>query len=149
MKRCSDSSTAGTPITVSGSACSGASTIQPNTVTVEPITISGANSSVSEKKPAPQRIANVSTPSGNLSATKTRPFHVIGSRSQRRTRWTGERPRRSGGIAIGTPSSPRARPRSIAAIPRQAASVASRMASPTMSRASAAPVLTPMTRTRK
>ncbi len=102
LKRCSDNRTAGTPITVSGSACSGDSTIQPNTVTVVPSTISGANSSVSEKKPAPHTIANDATPSGNLSATKTRPFQVIGSRSQRRTRCTGDSPRWSGGVAIGT-----------------------------------------------
>ncbi len=55
----------------------------------------------------------------------------------------------SGGVAIGTPSTLRARPRSIAAIPRQAASVASRMPRPTISTASAAPVLTPTTSTMK
>ena len=101
---------------------------------------------MSEKKPAPHTIANDAKPSGNLSATKTRPFQVIGSRSQRRTRCTGDSPRWSGGVAIGTPSIARARPRSIAAIPRQAASVASRMPSPTITTASAAPTLTPTTR---
>ena len=73
----------------SGSACSGDSTIQPKNVTVVKSTISGANSSTSEKKPVAQTIANEATPSGNLSATKTRPFQVIGSRSQRTIRSSG------------------------------------------------------------
>ena len=132
----------------SGSACSGDSTIQPKNVTVVKSTISGANSSTSEKKPVAQTIANEATPSGNLSATKTRLFQVIGSRSQRTIRSSGAAGR-SGGVAIGTPSTARARARSIVAMPRQAASVASRIPSPTISTASAAPVLTPTTSTTK
>ena len=88
-------------------------------------------------------------PSGNFSATKIRLFHVTGSRSQRPIRFSRRRSRRSRGWAIGTPSSARAVPRSIAAIARVAASVASRIPSPMMTTASAAPTEIPITSTTK
>ena len=86
LVRCSTSRTAGMPSSVSGTAWPVDVTIQPKIVTGVASTISGANSITSATKPRKPVAANDAIPSGNLSATKTRLFHVTGSRSQRVTR---------------------------------------------------------------